>query len=220
MTINTDANREQARDTDGKFGKQTGLSPEISLDTQLDDSAAAAATLSPSALVAAANETAALNADSVRSEDEFFAKYNMVEAPNGDAQDFESYGAALAAAGGDENRVWTITEDGYPEPAEGEQFAYVFDVDGENVTILASSQVEAESQLAGDDEDEDADEAYLEGVYKLAPGAGTKEDGSTNFTDSEQLTNMQINAGSRRVNSIGYRVTDEQWADESERYDW
>ena len=156
----------------------------------------------------------------------FEDKYDLLSSSNGDRIQYDSYEDALAAAGGDEKRVWTITEDGYPDPAPGEQFIYKFDLDGDEETFEAGSEAEARDLAAsgydarygvgeGDEEDSeptDGDNLDLEGVYR----------GDTiDYEDEwEPVSTLNISAGGHLVNRLEYVVSTAPWADEAENYAW
>jgi hypothetical protein len=138
-----------------------------------------------------------------------------------DSTTFEDYDSALAAAGGNPRRVWTVVESDYPE---GEKI-WKFDRDGDEEVVTADTFEDACEQVAeafndrfdSDDDDEDnqpidaefmAD--YLSGVY-----TGDQSDYDDEWTPVHP---MSILAGNHWVSHLSNLVTNEEWVDEAESY--
>jgi hypothetical protein len=153
----------------------------------------------------------------------FDDKYTAVPASADGDLTFQTYEAALAAAGGDERRVWTLVDGEYEEGNKIWKFNY----DGDEMIVGGADEEEATQQAMSnlnenydvDDDDEDnppvsEDVLDLEGVYFGDPDDIFDED------VWEPAQSSFAEAGLRRVNGFGFAVSEEPWADESEGLPW
>ena len=155
----------------------------------------------------------------------FDDKYTAVPAsPAGDLT-FQTYADALAAAGGDEKRVWTLVDGEY----EAGNKIWKFDYDGDEMIVGGESVEEATEQAMAnlnenyevdeDDEDEDnppvsEDVLNLEGVY-----FGDLDD-LFDEDEWEPAASRFAEAGHHLVNRYGFAVSVEPWSDGSETLPW
>lgn len=176
------------READGKFGTKEGWPPDPSV------------TLSAQTPVV-----------------EFEDKYELITNEYGDHKTFHEYADAVAAAGGDEKRVWTITEDGIPD----DELVYKFTYNDDEEIVSGTSEFEAQDRAAelfneryGDGEQIEAEDLDDYEVHR-----GDME----NIFDEdawEPVSTLGIHAGFHYVNRMDYVVSTEPWSDESENFAW
>jgi hypothetical protein len=143
--------------------------------------------------------------------------------PDGDTvhQDYES---ALAAAGGDDHRVFTVVDGGYPD---GDGKVWVFDNDGDEHIVQAETEDEAREMAHSlahegdddDDDDDDSDEGEPGEGYDLR-GVHYPQDDIFDTDSYVEAPDTYALPGRRTVNAIGFVVTEARWVDDSTEYAW